>query len=765
MSERETAFLEQHLRQGDGREGRLAGRFEHDRAASGDRGCHLVGDEVQREVEGADGTDDADRHAEGEAELALSRRGRVERDHLAGQLAGLDGRELERADRTLGLDAGRADRLGGLLGDDPRELLDPLLQPARGGVEDLGSPPGRKRLRGLRRGDRSVTSAGPHAGTRPSSAPLNGECTENVSVPVNSSSPIGTALVSDIASPCPVPLGGDPWLQLTMALVRASHRCSKICSARPPDRDPSLRRKPPRPARGRSARNDRRAIARRAAPHRHRTRRARLRSRVRGRRPRRRRRHLRSAEARRHHPELKLSPKQWAAAAKLIGVAGAQAAASPAGGSPPPGAAPLEGARRRGDPPPLRRLERVLRDGARPDDDLLVRGLREAGRLARRRAGAEVRADLPQARPAAGPAAARRRVRLGRDGDARGQAPRRAGGRRHDLTLAGREGDASGSPRPAWPIASTSGCSTTATSSTGRTTRSARSACSSTSGWRSSASTSTACATVVVPGGRVLNHGISRPWSRAIRRSAVSGAGRASSTATSSPTASCTRSAPSCRRCSSTGLEVRHVESLREHYALTLRHWVANLEANWDDAVELVGLGRAKVWRLYMAASALNFEKGPHPDPSDPRGEAGRRRLAHAAPPGLGRLTHARFAGAMAFAYLDHPGPIPFAHRGGAGEWPENTMPAFEGAVRLGFRYVETDVHATADGALLAFHDDVLDRVTDHSGDIAKLPVGRRAQGPGRRPRADPAARGAPRHLSRPPRQHRPEARRRGRSP
>ncbi|HTN80805.1 MAG TPA: glycerophosphodiester phosphodiesterase [Acidimicrobiales bacterium] len=90
----------------------------------------------------------------------------------------------------------------------------------------------------------------------------------------------------------------------------------------------------------------------------------------------------------------------------------------------------------------------------------------------------------------------------------------------------------------------------------------------------------------------------------------------------------------------------------------------------------------------------------------------------------------------MGFAFLDHPGPIPFAHRGGAGEWPENTMPAFEGAVRLGFRYVETDVHATSDGALLAFHDDVLDRVTDHSGEVAKLPweVVRKARVGGREP-------------------------------
>jgi cyclopropane-fatty-acyl-phospholipid synthase len=56
------------------------------------------------------------------------------------------------------------------------------------------------------------------------------------------------------------------------------------------------------------------------------------------------------------------------------------------------------------------------------------------------------------------------------------------------------------------------------------------------------------------------------------------------------------------------GFEVRHVESLREHYALTLRAWVANLEANWDDAVAAAGPGRARIWRLYMAASALNFE-------------------------------------------------------------------------------------------------------------------------------------------------------------
>lgn len=116
------------------------------------------------------------------------------------------------------------------------------------------------------------------------------------------------------------------------------------------------------------------------------------------------------------------------------------------------------------------------------------------------------------------------------------------------------------------------------------------------------------------PGGRLLNHGISRPGHLSgpaphglARRGHTGFPRRSFVNRYVFPDGELHEVGTVVTTMQACGLEVRDVESLREHYARTLRAWVANLEADWERAVALVGDARARIWRLYMAASALNF--------------------------------------------------------------------------------------------------------------------------------------------------------------
>jgi cyclopropane-fatty-acyl-phospholipid synthase len=107
------------------------------------------------------------------------------------------------------------------------------------------------------------------------------------------------------------------------------------------------------------------------------------------------------------------------------------------------------------------------------------------------------------------------------------------------------------------------------------------------------------------PGGRLLNHAISRRPGDAPKFSKTSFIDRYVF-----PDGELEPMGVMVTAIEGAGFEVRDVESLREHYALTLRAWAANLERDWDEAVRLTSAGRARVWRLYIAGSALAFEAG-----------------------------------------------------------------------------------------------------------------------------------------------------------
>ncbi len=105
------------------------------------------------------------------------------------------------------------------------------------------------------------------------------------------------------------------------------------------------------------------------------------------------------------------------------------------------------------------------------------------------------------------------------------------------------------------------------------------------------------------PEGRLLNHTITRPsddWVSHFRKSFIN--------RYVFPDGELSGPSQVMTALNSAGFEVRHEENLREHYALTLKHWCENLEDHWEEAVAEAGLGTARVWRLYMAASRLGFD-------------------------------------------------------------------------------------------------------------------------------------------------------------
>jgi cyclopropane-fatty-acyl-phospholipid synthase len=137
-------------------------------------------------------------------------------------------------------------------------------------------------------------------------------------------------------------------------------------------------------------------------------------------------------------------------------------------------------------------------------------------------------------------------------------------------------------------------------------------------GWTQLGEYFSRCADLLAPGGRFLNHAISEPpyvypnpvarVTSELRQRFGRGLGHDFFNRYVFPDGELHEVGLVTSAIQRAGLEARHVESLREHYALTLRRWVQNLEDAWEHAVMEAGEARARVWRLYMAASAVGFE-------------------------------------------------------------------------------------------------------------------------------------------------------------
>jgi cyclopropane-fatty-acyl-phospholipid synthase len=104
------------------------------------------------------------------------------------------------------------------------------------------------------------------------------------------------------------------------------------------------------------------------------------------------------------------------------------------------------------------------------------------------------------------------------------------------------------------------------------------------------------------PGGRLLNHAISTPEGSVMGKDTFMAR-------YVFPDGALHDVGDTIMRMEKAGFEVRDVESLREHYAMTLRHWVTNLESNWMEAVDQVGERRARAWHIYMIGAAVSFEE------------------------------------------------------------------------------------------------------------------------------------------------------------